>query len=222
MKLRMLATASVAATLAAGAAQAATTVTWEQYGFAVNAGESQLTSFEAVNLLSLPLAGGFSLQAGPTANLAIGCDPTTACPALSATPGDVDNTRYLSVLGGQFVGVNTPNIKQISFYVGSLDTYNTFTFLGAGGGIFTGVDIANLAIGDAVLANGNQQLGTTNGRVTFKFDGPVTGFILSSSQNSLEVSNVGVLVPEPSTWAMMILGFGGVGAVMRRRRLAIA
>jgi hypothetical protein len=25
-------------------------------------------------------------------------------------------------------------------------------------------------------------------------------------------------VPEPATWAMMILGFGGVGAVMRRRR----
>jgi hypothetical protein len=27
-------------------------------------------------------------------------------------------------------------------------------------------------------------------------------------------------VPEPSTWAMMIAGFGGVGAVMRRRRQA--
>jgi hypothetical protein len=29
-------------------------------------------------------------------------------------------------------------------------------------------------------------------------------------------------VPEPATWAMMILGFGGVGAVMRRRRYATA
>ena len=28
-------------------------------------------------------------------------------------------------------------------------------------------------------------------------------------------------VPEPGTWALMILGFGGVGAVIRRRRLAI-
>ena len=25
-------------------------------------------------------------------------------------------------------------------------------------------------------------------------------------------------VPEPATWAMMIMGFGGVGALMRRRR----
>lgn len=29
-------------------------------------------------------------------------------------------------------------------------------------------------------------------------------------------------VPEPSTWAMMILGFGGLGAMMRRRRAAPA
>ena len=29
-------------------------------------------------------------------------------------------------------------------------------------------------------------------------------------------------VPEPATWAMMILGFGGIGAAMRGRRLALA
>ena len=29
-------------------------------------------------------------------------------------------------------------------------------------------------------------------------------------------------VPEPATWAMMILGFGGVGSMMRRRRTALA
>jgi len=29
-------------------------------------------------------------------------------------------------------------------------------------------------------------------------------------------------VPEPATWTMMILGFGGVGAMLRRRRQAVA
>lgn len=29
-------------------------------------------------------------------------------------------------------------------------------------------------------------------------------------------------VPEPATWAMMILGFGAAGSVLRRRRMAIA
>ena len=32
------------------------------------------------------------------------------------------------------------------------------------------------------------------------------------------IDNVAVTVPEPATWAMLILGFGGVGAVLRRRR----
>jgi hypothetical protein len=30
------------------------------------------------------------------------------------------------------------------------------------------------------------------------------------------------VIPEPHTWAMLIAGFGLVGAVMRRRRLAVA
>jgi PEP-CTERM motif len=29
-------------------------------------------------------------------------------------------------------------------------------------------------------------------------------------------------VPEPSTWAMLIIGFGGIGMMMRRRALAVA
>jgi hypothetical protein len=33
---------------------------------------------------------------------------------------------------------------------------------------------------------------------------------------------VGGGVPEPATWAMMIIGFGGIGAVLRRRRVATA
>jgi hypothetical protein len=28
----------------------------------------------------------------------------------------------------------------------------------------------------------------------------------------------GAAVPEPATWAMMIIGFGGVGATLRNRR----
>jgi hypothetical protein len=37
-------------------------------------------------------------------------------------------------------------------------------------------------------------------------------------------ATIGAAVPEPGAWALMILGFGGVGAVMRtnRRRLAVA
>ena len=37
----------------------------------------------------------------------------------------------------------------------------------------------------------------------------------------VRIGGVAALVPEPATWAMMLLGFGGMGAVLRRnRRLA--
>ncbi|MBL8556171.1 MAG: PEP-CTERM sorting domain-containing protein [Phenylobacterium sp.] len=35
-------------------------------------------------------------------------------------------------------------------------------------------------------------------------------------------SDVGTAVPEPATWALMIVGFGGAGAMLRRRRPAVA
>lgn len=37
-----------------------------------------------------------------------------------------------------------------------------------------------------------------------------------------DVSIVQAGVPEPATWAMMIVGFGGAGAMLRRRRQALA
>jgi len=45
----------------------------------------------------------------------------------------------------------------------------------------------------------------------------ITGFSLSSSQNSFEITNISA-VPEPATWAMMIVGFLGVGFMAYRRK----
>jgi hypothetical protein len=44
-------------------------------------------------------------------------------------------------------------------------------------------------------------------------DGPESFFL---------VPNVGGAIPEPATWALMIMGFGGTGAMLRRRRPAFA
>lgn len=38
--------------------------------------------------------------------------------------------------------------------------------------------------------------------------------------NVAMAANAGV--PEPATWALMIMGFGGAGAALRRRRVAVA
>jgi len=59
--------------------------------------------------------------------------------------------------------------------------------------------------------------------VTFLLDGTdVSNFNylrLSSSQNAFEIDNLAINpVPEPATWALMLVGFAGIGMTLRRRR----
>jgi hypothetical protein len=68
-------------------------------------------------------------------------------------------------------------------------------------------------------ADGNQAVASTNGRVYFNFGGQkVYDVLFTSSGNSFEFDNIAASVPEPSTWAMMLVGFGGLGAAMRSSR----
>jgi hypothetical protein len=215
----LAATAAIA--FAASAAQAA--VTFVGYQTALNPGESLVTGFEGgptlndvnFNLSGYSLAGTAVLFTGSTAGL-------SAAPATSALTRDT--TQYLSVQGGQSATLDTPLLKDISFYVGSLDGYNSFTFHLADGGtqVVTGAMLAALPGMDA---NGNQTGFTTNGRLTFSFGSGIDSVDFGSGSNSLEISDIGattVSVPEASTWALMIVGFGGVGSLLRRRGKAAA
>jgi hypothetical protein len=46
-------------------------------------------------------------------------------------------------------------------------------------------------------------------------------FRLSIAGGAIGGGPVGGAIPEPTTWALMILGFGAVGATLRRRRVAV-
>ena len=55
-------------------------------------------------------------------------------------------------------------------------------------------------------------------KITFGVNGAAAGPI----SNTIYVNQgAGAAVPEPATWAMMIMGFGAAGALLRRRRTAI-
>jgi hypothetical protein len=70
---------------------------------------------------------------------------------------------------------------------------------------------------DITLASGNPLT-----HYTFSFNTASAGSLIfrelgPSNQQGNILDNVSLAVPEPATWAMMILGFGGVGAMVRRR-----
>jgi len=70
---------------------------------------------------------------------------------------------------------------------------------------------------------GNANTGGTDRTVFYEFDfgtGGQAGITLNDPgySNSVLYTTGTPAVPEPATWAMMLLGFGGVGAAMRRGR----
>ena len=129
-------------------------------------------------------------------------------------------TSYLAVLAGGSATMltNTATVYEtVSFFLGSIDSYNIVEVLSSTGSVisrFTGTDF----VADA---NGNQDIPSTNRRITIGRDvndAAIGGIRFLSNGNSLEVDNVVFAVPEPSTWAMMFLGFGMIGTAARYRR----
>lgn len=147
-----------------------------------------------------------------------------AAPSLSG--GSADATPYLSVFGGttQTITFTGATAVALGLYVGSLDDYNTITFKFAAGPdqIFTGNQIAAATGMNTTHPNTVGQ--QSNGFLLFSGLGAFTSVVLASSQNSFEVDNIAFYseiapgVPETSTWAMMILGFFGVGFMAYRRK----
>lgn len=118
------------------------------------------------------------------------------------------------------------NINSVSFIWGSVDSYNTLVVHTAlGDTTFTGSYIASLIPG---FADGNQTSPTSNPIVTLFFTGGdqqgvslnmTSADVNGIGQNAFETDNYVINgVPEPATWAMMLLGFGAVGVSMRRRK----
>jgi hypothetical protein len=131
------------------------------------------------------------------------------------------NNAYLAVMANaqSTIASVATFYKTISFYMGSIDEGNMVEVLGADGSViakYSGKDLAAPA-----SANGSQTQANTNRAISFTAGAgeALTGLRFSSSVNSLEADNVrfSAAVPEPATWAMMLLGFGMIGAGMRQR-----
>ena len=151
--------------------------------------------------------GDWTFNAGPNSKINILSDSTGAQPY--QTTGN-----YLSVLGGGSETVTFSARSSFSFFWGSIDDYNTITL--SDGTSYTGTQIAAMFPGGQ--SNGCQLLTNCNRYVTFTDTNGanLTGFTITSATNSFEITNISA-VPEPSTWAMMILGFLGLGFLGYRK-----
>jgi hypothetical protein len=204
MRAVLLALASAAAIAAATPATAATTVpSFSEGGAPLLPGETVIATFNSGD--NGGATGTYSILTGDSG---AGAEPGT---------GDQGDS-YLSVLGGGVANFTFGPVSYLALDYGSADTYNSFllTLLDGTTELFTGQDIINSGI-----ANGDQSAPRTNGRLAFTNAlNPIVGLQLTSAQNSLEIDNVSVIaaVPEPGTWALMLLGFGAVGFSMRRKR----
>jgi hypothetical protein len=155
-----------------------------------------------------------------------------AAPAFTTGP---DTTNYLSVFGGTTETITfTGKSPLVAFglFIGSLDAYNTISFVGPGGSqTFNGTQIASMSTPSMSTTQPNQTGAISNGFVEFTGLNPFTQIVLGSgTANSFEVDNITLYeqatvsggVPEASTWAMMILGFFGIGFMAYRRKNSLS
>jgi len=206
----LMASAALAAAVAFAAPASALTITVSPTNAPLPPGQMMIDDFDNA------IAAGFTFTQNANAYVrsgALGVDDGVSAPP----PGDT--TNYETVLANGLATLTTSNLlTTFSFYLGSPDSYNTIRFYGLGGYQQT---LSGAAIlGAAVAADGDQSVGR---RVTYDFGAErVNKIEFVSTGNSFEFDSLAgtiqAAVPEPSTWAMMILGFGGIGALIRRRR----
>ena len=145
---------------------------------------------------------------------------------LAANPfGAPARNSYLYVSTGgtsviRSIATGITGYREVSFYIGSIDWGNTVDVLDLGGNLlrsFTGQEMASPA-----SPSGDQDFPLNNRLLTFTADAGelIGGLRFSSTVDSLEADNVRftAAVPEPATWAMMLVGFAMVGATARYRR----
>jgi hypothetical protein len=135
---------------------------------------------------------------------------------IEITPGGNPNDTY-NLLSGDIFLTDHDGMEWIEFGLTGLDSGTVDFFITLNGS--TVVSFLNQILGEGdthfgFLANGGDLI--TN--VRYVADNP-PGEITILKQ--VRITPGPGVVPEPSTWAMMLLGFGAVGYSVRRRRKAV-
>jgi hypothetical protein len=158
----------------------------------------------------------------------------TACAGLTST-----STSGLSFAQGTFNQNDSNGFLSIGSGSGT-DTLGLISLDGTGGTynspftLYVTFTQPGSLIGTYIAAITGSVTNSTTGGVFFNFDNTPQLFTYPGGAFTLMVNDLAVSagaantplngvilsvpVPEPSTWALMLLGFGGIGLAMRRRR----
>lgn len=124
---------------------------------------------------------------------------------LFAIPGDFSSTKTPNF----FLGMNAVNVVNVSV-------------------VYDGTNLSYIALntstGQSISDSLAFDLTSLGSQVYFGFTG-ATGLSYAVQDVydwDLDVQPIVTGVPEPTSWALMIAGFGGMGAVLRRRRTLVA
>jgi hypothetical protein len=159
-----------------------------------------------------------------TAGIASPAYAAIPCSTTDITPTAIDCAGFVD---GNILNDNDANEAQTAALLAELG----FTYTGDADGIeaisplngATIVDFATLLVGQTIIGIhfGNGTGGPGNATAFYLFDagaGLDTLGINWGASSNIILYQTGSAVPEPGTWAMMLLGFGMAGFAIRRRR----
>lgn len=158
--------------------------------------------------------------------------PTGAATQLTAT-NPIRQSNLNGTFAFKYTGLTPMTAYGTTFTTGANLLSGTFTngWLSVGGSSGGFADSFGLTGGTVTLASAIIPVNTlADGDLGFSFTGvsPTAAIIGSNGTRQLKdfrassgANFSAAAVPEPATWAMMIVGFGAAGALLRRRNLAV-
>jgi PEP-CTERM motif len=172
--------------------------------------------------LSIALAAA-AIAVSPASAETLTC--TSSESLLTASPGGTAATNCQGWFTGNVLDNSSADVATQTTALAALGVtftdFNNYTKLDNLNGTST-LDFGTTLLGPTVIGihfgNGSG-VGNSTGFFLFNFTQPTSSINLgigSSSDAVLYAS--GGAVPEPATWAMMLLGFAGIGFAIRRRR----